>query len=274
LQSAIYIKLAQFEKCLETLLRLEQIPQRHLQAMDLAEASNQTGQALEKLGRFSEAELHYERAETTFLREDKVIPASMARLGRARCLRAQGQPNDAITLAQSAGSALGSAGSKVGVADALFQLGEVARIVDDLDRAEHHYRKAQRGYRRIGSNKRLDAEMMLAMVLIEREAFLEARLLLEQLMTNTRERENRQMNITLHLLLANCCGQDDSWTEWMEHVSEAKRILDEAPIIDFDIATYAERAALGAYQANQLNAARIPQDIADAQFKALKTRGE
>ena len=126
----------------------------------------------------------------------------------------------------------------------------------------------------MGSNKRLDAEMMLAMVLIEREAFLEARLLLEQLLTITRERENRHMNVTLHLLLANCCAQDESWTEWLEHVTTAKQILDATPIIDFDIATYAERAALGAYQANQLSAARIPQAIADAQFDALKTKDD
>ena len=75
LQSAIYIKLAQFEKSLETLNRLEQIPERHLDAMDLAQGASQTGQTLEKLGQFSDAERFYERAETTFLQADHIVPA-------------------------------------------------------------------------------------------------------------------------------------------------------------------------------------------------------
>jgi hypothetical protein len=112
--------------------------------------------------------------------------------------------------------------------------------------------------------------MMLAMVLVERQAFLEARLLLEQLLSIARHRENKAMTATLHLLLANCCAQDESWIEWNEHISFAARMLRETPMIDFDIATYAERAALGAYQANQLNAARVPQSIADAQFSVLR----
>ena len=116
--------------------------------------------------------------------------------------------------------------------------------------------------------------MMLAMVLVERQAFLEARLLLEQLLSVARHRENKAMTATLHLLLANCCAQDESWVEWTEHVHFADRILIETPMIDFDIATYAERAALGAYQANQLHAAKIPQAIADKQFAILKRKSK
>ena len=78
------------------------------------------------------------------------------------------------------------------------------------------------------------------------------------------------MTATLHLLLANCCAQDESWIEWNEHIQFADQILRETPMIDFDIATYAERAALGAYQANQLNSAKIPQAIADTQFSVLR----
>ena len=116
--------------------------------------------------------------------------------------------------------------------------------------------------------------MKLAMVLVEREAFLESRLLLEQLMTVARHRENRRMVATLHLLLAICCSQDESWTEWTEHVEAADAILRHTPMIDFDIAIYAERAALCAYQANQLNAAQLPQSIADAQFSVLRRAGD
>ena len=111
--------------------------------------------------------------------------------------------------------------------------------------------------------------MKLAMVLVEREAFLESRLLLEQLLSIARNRENRRMVATLHLLLAICCSQDDSWIEWSEHVQQADKILRDTPMIDFDIATYAERAALCAYQANQIQAARLPQAIADTQFSVL-----
>ena len=270
LNGSIFIKLAQFENALGALSHLDSIPRRHLTMLDEAYYASTKAQALERLGRFDEANTNYAHAETFFMQEDDIIAASMARLGRARSQRAMGSMETAVNLAESAGVTLGCAGSKVGVSDALFQLGEVARMVDDLDRAEHHYRKAQRGYRRVGSNKRLDAEMMLAMVLVERHAFLEARLLLEQLLSIVRHRENRAMTATLHLLLANCCAQDESWIEWTEHVKSAEQILVETPMIDFDIATYAERAALGAYQANQLNAAKIPQAIADLQFATLK----
>lgn len=274
LRSNLLVDLARYEEALLFLAKLDDVEERHLSEMLQAQRAEVRATALERLGRFGEASVEFESAENQFLAMDHLVAAAIARLGRARIARAQGNHADALELAASAGRSLGSAGNRVGVSDALFQLGEVARLADELDRAEHHYRKAQRGYRDIGSHHRLEAEMKLAMVLVEREAFLESRLLLEQLMTVARHRENRRMVATLHLLLAICCSQDESWTEWTEHVEAADLILQQTPMIDFDIAIYAERAALCAYQANQINAAQLPQAIADAQFSVLRRADE
>jgi tetratricopeptide (TPR) repeat protein len=226
------------------------------------------------LGKLTDALEAFKEAERFFLLTDNVVRAAHCLLGQARIACQQGAHGEAVKLAEGARFDLERAGSRVGVADALNDLGELARLVGDFPAAEAHYRQARRRYEQVGSPHIIYAELNLAAVLLARKFFLEAKVFSEKVLEVAR-RQGRRLHMTVaHVFLLSTSAQDHDWDSWDAHLRQVRALIKQTKVVDIDIAHHLRAAADLAATAGQQGRASEVFGLSLEQWNAMDREDE
>jgi eukaryotic-like serine/threonine-protein kinase len=134
-------------------------------------------------------------------------------------------------------------GNLAGQQRCLNGLAESARFQGHLGEAEQGYRDALKIGRRIGAGSQLVQSMNLALVVLARTRFSEARYLLQQLQTELENAGRRALLGGCHLGLTACAAAMNDIDAAKTHFHKARELLDETGAVDPDNAWSAETAA-------------------------------
>ncbi len=226
------------------------------------------------MGEFDIAREALGHAEAAYRALGEDIKAAHCLLYQARIALGQLDPTEAAALVEEARAELHAAGSRTGVADAVHDLGELARMTGDLAGAEQCYREARELYERVGSANVIYAEINLAAVLIARGAFLEAGSLVEKVLEAALEQGRQVLVAAAHVLLLPISARNNDWHSWDDHVAGATELLTELEVVDVDLARHAQLAAELAAQHGQQGRAIGAMKMAHQQWKALQREDE
>ena len=160
-------------------------------------------------------------------------------------------------------------GYRSGIANCLNFMGEYARMQGDLDRAEMYYRRSLDLLCMLGSNQQHLSKLNLALVLVEKGQYKEARQDLEALIEPI-SRIGRQLLIGgAHLFLLPCLAHQRDWDAWDHHLEVARSMLIDRNYFDVDLASIFGLAGDIARQAGELTRAREVYEISTAQWQGL-----
>ncbi len=226
------------------------------------------------MGEFDIAREALGHAEAAYRALGEDIKAAHCLLYQARIALGRLDPEEAAELVEEARAELHAAGSRTGVADAVHDLGELARMTGDLLGAEQCYREARELYEQVGSANVIYAEINLAAVLIARGAFVEAGALVEKVLHAALEQGRQVLVAAAHVLLLPCAARNHDWHGWDEHLGGATALLDELEVVDVDLARHAQLAAELAAQHGQQGRAIGAMKLAYEQWKALQREDE
>ncbi|MCB9551268.1 MAG: protein kinase [bacterium] len=221
------------------------------------------------MGRFDVAAEALLRAEAAFRALGDDVKAAHTVLYQARVALSRQQPGEAAALVEAARAELHAHGSRTGVADAVHDLGELARLSGDLGAAEELYREARELYETIGSAHVIYAELNLSMVLLARGAFIEAKLLVERVLEAAQAQGRQVIAAAAHVLMLPCVARARDWRAWDSHFKAARGMLTELELVDGDIALHARMAAELAAEQGQASRAVGAMQLALDHWQAL-----
>ena len=122
------------------------------------------------------------------------------------------------------------------------ELAEIARNRGDLEAAEAGYRKAASLCAAAGVSEDV-ARINLALVLLGRGRFVEARASIEAIRAGVSRGGQRGVLAYIHAALLACAADTGAVDQWDTHLSELHTLLDETGIVDPDLAWCAQLAA-------------------------------
>ncbi len=225
--------------------------------------------AYRALANYVQADRAYREAELAFLNQDELIQAAHCMLGRAHIARRQGESEEAEALIAAARKELEQEGTRAGVAATLHAEAEVHRMRGDLDEAERAYRDARERYAHIGSPKAVWVELDLSSVLLARDSFLEAHLLLTRALEAAMAQGRRVLELKARINLLSCAAQQRDWPDWDHHVQQIKKTISETGVADIDVALQISIASDLARAGGQLKRASDMLRLAKAQWLAM-----
>ena len=147
-------------------------------------------------------------------------------------------------------------------------LGEVARLRGDLDTAETAYRSAIRGHEAIGSATTIP-ECNLALVLVERSRFRQARSILTGLLPRLQASRRRGLEAVVRACLLPCVADAADWAAWDDHLSSASALLADSGFVEAEIPRVATLGAKLARESGQPERAHAALDVALRQWTQL-----
>jgi tetratricopeptide (TPR) repeat protein len=160
-------------------------------------------------------------------------------------------------------------GDLAGQQRCLNGLAESARFQGHLGEAEKGYREALEIGQRIGSGSQLVQSMNLALVVLARSRFTEARHLLQELQTELKSTGRRALLGGCHLGLTACAAAMDDLNATQAHFRRARELLDETGAVDPDNAWSAEIAATCLWERDHPVWARALWELALRQWQEL-----
>lgn len=160
-------------------------------------------------------------------------------------------------------------GNQGNLAHCINGLAEVARFEGDLDAAERGYREVLRIQTAIGSKATFIPRTNLAIVLLARRAFAEARRELEEALAQIEKGGQRGYVAQLTALLLPTLAAANDAAEFDRRLAVASALLPETSTADPDVASAVELAGRLWLQAGDGNRARAAFAIARAQWSAL-----
>ena len=216
-------------------------------------------------------------AAITYLRQAQIefqaigdaVNEAYCHLGLGVVARAEGRLADARKELEQSFIRFERAGSRRGMADALNALGETDRLQGDLPRAEERYRAALVHFRAVDSPQTFAPECNLALVLVGRGRYPEARRVLEGLLPAVERGGRRVYRGNLHAYLLPSLAAAGDWSAFMDHLALANSLLSETRIVDEDIPRLASLAATLALEADQVDAAKGAWQLALDQWQKL-----
>lgn len=176
---------------------------------------------------------------------------------------------EAAERAERARERLERRGRRSGVAYALVQQGEVARLQGDLATAERCYREALSVHRALGHGHASHEEANLGLVLLAQGRYGEARTTLERVLGTFDGSGHLPMVGAMHAGLLPCVAAAGDWDAFDVHLAEALRIFGETRFADVDNARLAALAADLARGAGETRRARGALALAAAQWFGL-----
>ena len=157
-----------------------------------------------------------------------------------------------------------------GIADCLNMLGDLCRIRGQLAPAEEHYRESIRRYKAIGAGDNHVCEVNLALVLLYRNKFSEARQALERALETFTQNSSRMLQGAAHLCLLPCLAHSQEWDAWHHHIEIAQYLIETSNFFDIDLAEVAFLAGNLSEQAKAYAQAHDAYHIASRQWKILE----
>ncbi len=156
--------------------------------------------------------------------------------------QAEGRDDVARALMMRAMEVYQAHGRRHGVASCVNELAELARLSGQLDAAEQGYRRALEMLATLGVARATIPELNLAMVLLARGCFDEARALVVHSRSQLERHAWRPLLGASHVMLACCAAAREDWADWDHQLGKARELLRETGFADPDVAWTAERA--------------------------------
>jgi tetratricopeptide (TPR) repeat protein len=163
-------------------------------------------------------------------------------------------------------------GNHLGQGLCLNALAEVSRKQGDLDGAEAGYRQALARYEAVGAANALFPRLNLALVLLQRRRFDEARALLEQALVTVTRSGRRGLQGCIHANLLPCAAAEADWMAWDHHLEQATELLGDSGLLEEDIAWPACLAGDLAWEQNQAARAQAAWRLAHQQWSGLNNQ--
>ncbi len=202
------------------------------------------------------------------------IMLAYCQLGLGEVARTGGQLEEAKRELERAYAGFERMGSRRGMADCLNTLGEIERASGDLERAEERYRASLAHFRALEVPAAFAPESNLALLLILRERYAEARRIVESILPVV-ERGGRQVyRGYLHAYLLPCTAAAGDWPDFTRHLNAAREALVETRLVDADIAEIARLAADLCLHADQRGHARAAWELALDQWQKVGRTAE
>lgn len=142
-------------------------------------------------------------------------------------------------------------GNRVSLAQAYNFQGEVARRRGDLERATAHYRRALAMMRTTTSRELIIPCLNLLFTMIERHEYHAAQQFIPSVWREMERVGWRSYESCLRLSKLCCLGAQECWQEWPQELALITTLIEDAGLIDADVAFLAEHAAQLAQRAGQ-----------------------
>jgi tetratricopeptide (TPR) repeat protein len=156
------------------------------------------------------------------------------------------------------------------VADCHNGLAEASRFRGDLEAATLGYERALQLMEAIGSGTAVIVRINLGLVLLARGRYAAAERPLQSARAALLAHGRLSLLACVHTELLPCAAAAGRWAEWDQHMETAARLLQEAPMVDPDIAWPTELGADLARAAGEEARARGAYELALSQWKALR----
>ncbi len=228
------------------------------------------GEAVYRLGDHFEAEAHYRRGLKLAEQQDdpRTIALHLQGLGfvalwRGDIAKAQSRFRRQLRL-------LEGLGDRFKTAQSFRALGEAARQAGHLEQAESHYRRALTIGETIGSGTAWIDRLNLALVLLARAEYGEARAAIDQVRRQLGDSAEPAQLCLVHIQLLPCLAESKDWMSWDNHFEDATQLLRETGMKDGDLAWLLTLAAERAHAARDPVRARHAYELAMSQWRGLE----
>lgn len=226
------------------------------------------GTAAALAGKFEEGGMLLTTAQRLFERAGLKFEVAHCMRAQANLAWTQGLPERAGTLYRETQAVCEEVGDRLGAGLCMTGLGEVARAAGELDKAEDFYRQGIAALRQLDSGWEY-YQSHLALVLLARGGYREARRLLQRVAMLTEQQEELGILGCVQMALTTCAAGMDDWSGWDDHFARATDLLRVTGLIEPDVAWCAELAAELAAQLGEDQRARQALVLARSQYVAL-----
>ncbi|MBV71355.1 MAG: hypothetical protein CMH52_08390 [Myxococcales bacterium] len=270
IRARIAIDSGNYETALAMLAEALEAYQGLEQADLYARSQQQLGRARAATGDLQGAKDAFARAEKAFLSLNDVVQSAYCLIGLANVARQQEDFTRASELASAARSDFEAAGARAGVAATDHLRGDIARFKGNVTDAEEHYRSALELYELVGSRQSIRVELDLSFLLIGNRRFLEAKLLLDRIISTCQDAGHQVLETKAKTNLLAYLTHSEDWFQWDSTIDFIKQTLVRTGILDVDIAIQLESSGQGAISQGQSERGIVALELAVGIWQGLK----
>ena len=234
----------------------------------IAEVDRDLGYAFGRLGEVVRARELFMRAVATYRRQKREDLAGEVWMGLAEIGRSSGRNDLARKWAEEALRCFKLQGSRWGMAAALNTVADLRRLSGDLDGAERQFREVLEQYELLGIAEGAMARLNLALVLLARERWREARSELQRFKVAVAT-GYPLARAASHAGLAACAAHSKDWTDVQRNLLHVRSATEEGVIHDVDLANLLQLTGTLAAVNGQRRHARQALKLALNQWRAL-----
>ncbi|RME56579.1 MAG: hypothetical protein D6795_01150 [Deltaproteobacteria bacterium] len=242
--------------------------------ISLAKILASSGDVARQRGDFKGAEQFFRRSLALHRKARNTLGVATVCSGLGNVARQTGRLEEAAAFFEEARSLFEQLDNPIGIANCLNGLAETARARGNFAAAEAGYRKAFEVYETVGSRNAIVMKINLALLLLARRCFSEAKTILRDTLDRSGKRPPQALQACLHLALLPCAAAEGAWEAWDEHYRTARALLEQTGLIDPDVAWSAELAGDLALSAGEGQRARQAYGIARRQWEKLGDPGK
>ena len=239
-----------------------------------ARGQHDMGNLLLERGALDRAARYFAAALAVYQDLGDLVGEGVCYAGLGLLHKQHGQYTEAEAWFERSWRAYERANNRMGIAESLNSIGEMARFQGDLPRAEAYYRKSLSMFLALATVEGAIPEHNLGLVLVEQGRMEEARGVLEGSVRKF-ELQGRHGIVGAALSgLLPVLASAGAWEELDATLDRARRLLTETVVVDVDIARLAHLAGDLAAAAGQGARARECWALARAQWTALGNNAE
>jgi eukaryotic-like serine/threonine-protein kinase len=195
-----------------------------------------TSDAIYRRGELARSYDQYKAALARFERLQDPLGMTNCLLGMGYVALWKNDLDSALSLFERQLRLVEGMGNRFRIARCVSALGEVARQGGKLSEAEQHYRRALQIDDAIGSNSAWVDRMNIALVLLVRGEFLEAKKPILEVLELLKESAVPAQLCVVYTEILPCLAHERDWAAWDYYFGEATRVLKETGLKDGDIA--------------------------------------
>lgn len=221
------------------------------------------------LGEGQRSESLYQKVLVEHERAENPYGRTTALIGLVRTALLSGRLQEAESRAALAVEMCRDFGFRVSLAHAHNMTGEVQRQLGNLKGAEAAYRRGLALYTAVGGP---DADIVacnLALILVHQRRYDEALPHLERVLHSFEVTKRAAHEGLVHVVVLPCFAAQRSWDRWDHHLGRALELLEEASMVEPDIAQMATLGGELALEAGELARTRAAYELGRSQWQAM-----